>query len=809
MKGLLLRLFLWSWVATLPVTLVGGYWVYRSMDRFYTYKARYDPVNRNETDLGVIGKYEIARLVQRVRAATVGKFTQRGTSLKVIYLFVPESNLATLESHMPQSGFNYVKARMLIDGKLEKVKVKYRGDTFYRWVWDKKSIRIKTTTSQLADGLQYINLLSPRTAEQLNNYLSYRLAAIMGLLAPRTELVRLFVNGEDKGVFIMAEQIKEITLRNHGVMPGDIYRGEINGKDGFQGSGINSLFDTSAVWDKVAVNNHYDEASMAPLATLIDLIHDRDSPAAQSALSGIMDMDAWGRYSAYETLTQSAHADEVHNWRLYYDPWREKFFPIIWDTMGWHDPLRKVRYRPQIIASSLMQALFGNGDFIRARSRALDEFFNSGKDQLFLRIVSESIDMMEREIGSDPILYPASPATVNQHMRRLERAVANVFSKKGYFVENGNTTNLDYAHYVLNNKDLKRAWKKSGDAIDVWGTHHWRTSGKNENRAVVPRETPLAAYKYSEHILELSVSGKYPLSSLRLEYDGAPNLAPRVDVNFSAATGRQSVNISGAVRINGNLLYLDAGLLPNVTVVPGPGKWSHLAGTPGYYRIRFTGLDQNLQLTDIALRRGDRWLPVESVAELEPTTFGNLYAPVAAQPLRSQQIWSGEVKVAGHQTLVDPLLIKPGTTVRLAPGATLILKGRLLAEGTTERPIRFLPEQAGQAPWGAVVLSGRGADGSRMAHCEVAGGSGQKGDLFEYSAMFSVHEVKDVSVKDCLFRDNRLVDDMMHTVYSDIHLERVTFRNAFSDALDLDISQAELVDSLFVGSGNDAVDLMT
>jgi hypothetical protein len=75
--------------------------------------------------------------------------------------------------------------------------------------------------------------------------------------------------------------------------------------------------------------------------------------------------------------------------------------------------------------------------------------------------------------------------------------------------------------------------------------------------------------------------------------------------------------------------------------------------------------------------------------------------------------------------------------------------------------------------------------------------------------MFSVHDVKGVSVKDCLFRDSRVVDDMVHTVYADIRFERTRFENAFADALDLDISEAVIIDSRFNHSGNDAVDLMT
>ena len=151
MKGLLLRLFLWSWVATLPVTLVGGYWVYRSVDRFYTFGVRYRPLPI-EFHFGSVGRYEYETLRQRVVAAIFKITRNKESSLPSIHLFVPESNLATLESHMPQSGFNYVKARMLIDGKLEKVKVKYRGDFLYHWAFDKKSVRVRTTRQNLFEG---------------------------------------------------------------------------------------------------------------------------------------------------------------------------------------------------------------------------------------------------------------------------------------------------------------------------------------------------------------------------------------------------------------------------------------------------------------------------------------------------------------------------------------------------------------------------------------------------------------------------------------------------------------------------------
>ena len=57
----------------------------------------------------------------------------------------------------------------------------------------------------------------------------------MGIIVPRTKLVRVFLNGTDRGIHVLVEQLGEMTLRFRRIMPGDIYRGEIAGKDRFVG----------------------------------------------------------------------------------------------------------------------------------------------------------------------------------------------------------------------------------------------------------------------------------------------------------------------------------------------------------------------------------------------------------------------------------------------------------------------------------------------------------------------------------------------------------------------------------------------
>ncbi|MCP4950953.1 MAG: hypothetical protein GY922_03805, partial [Proteobacteria bacterium] len=709
-------MFLWSWVVTLPISIIGGYLLYRAVDRTYTYSVRYGGA-KEELQLDAITRYEINQLANYARAHLTKLLKKRATSLKSIHLIVPEANLAQLEAHMPQSGFKYVKGRMLHNGKLRKIKIKYRGDSSYRWAWDKKSIRIKTAKKSLYENIRSVNLLAPRTEEQLNNYLSYRLAEIMGVLAPRTELVRLYINGEDRGVHILVEQIKEITLRNASLMPGDIYRGELIGKDHFgPGAPTDSLFRSAAVWDKVAVNNHFSESSDTPLQVLIRLIQQSHLPGAQEQLSRIMDMKAWGRFSAFESLVQTAHTDEIHNWRIYFDPWRNQFVPIAWDSMGWHDRLRAAKFKNEVIANSLMRALFHNGDFIRARSEALRSFFTSGKDQTFLGIVSKAVGTMEREVDTDPYLKPAKPDFVKRRMRHLEEVIQGVLAEKDdIFLENDPRLGLVIA-----------------------STH------------------------FDQQNLDLVVRGKHPVDVLRLNLSGTIRARPQVWLSYQSSVGEEKVKLPVTVSNAGTSLVIRAGLLPNLTVVVGAGLQGTLQSSPGIYRITLKGLDPNVKILSAEVNRGDGWVQTQPVDSITPTVFSQLYAPVAVDTIPEPLIWSGRVSLEGHQILKKPLIIEPGTTVNLAPGATIVLKHRLTAKGTPEAPIRFVPAKVEQEPWGAIVLSGRGADGSTLSHCEMSDGSGLKGDLFEYSAMLSIHDVKNVVISDCHFKNNHTVDDMVH-----------------------------------------------
>ncbi|WP_299852045.1 CotH kinase family protein [uncultured Roseovarius sp.] len=760
------KIVLWSWVITLPIVVVGGHTLFQTWKRFDTFFVRYDP-SHMKGNLSRLLEYQIGNVTGKIASVIT---PTPSTELPTIRLSAERRALATLHQHMPQSGFEYVKGTLLYGDKPRRVKIRYRGDFAYHWAYEKKSIRVKTKKDDLFQGMRAFNLQAPKFKEQINNYLGYQLAEQMGLLGPKSELVRVMINGEDRGVHIMVEQLEELTLRRNAKMPGDIYRGEIVAKDRFRGIGDmgGNLFEHPGFWDKVAINNHYPDASAKPLEAMVELVQAPDRMQAQAKLEDLLDMEAWGKFSAYESLAGTYHFHPNHNWRIYYDPWRQNLVPIVWDPVGWPKGWREPASSPTalnpVIQTDLQKMLFKNGAFLKAREAALEEFFASGKAERFLAYKDNAVATLNSELETDRFLNPQDPELIKSEVEAASVYIDRIFADAQILHEKS-ASHITYA--------------ETGQGIRL------SVGGQNSVKRVM--------FKFPNDI------------------DGMADLI----VKYRTRTAQKksvthSVDMQPAVSLSGSELTLNAAMVPNSSFTkPGLLKFKNglkLDYSAGIYDINF---DVNQVPTSVWVDLGSGWKRISRVDRLKSTAFDNIFEPINHPLSTKPVVWSGVKEISGVETIEQPLIIEPGTIIKLAENASVIMKNQVTAVGTKDRPISFQRADGAENPWGAIGLQGRGADGSKFAHCSFVGGSGYKGDLFEFSALFSAHDVRDLIVEDCEFADGTVVDDMVHIVYSTAEFTRTVFRNSFSDAFDIDISEAKISDSRFENSGNDAVDLMS
>ena len=759
--------FLWRWspIVTLPFVLLVGAWISTTYERYSTFGLRHESAPF-QAKLRTIGNSEYSRFLSKT-AITLrpGGSTNE---FRTIDLFLNESDEAKLGERLPQSGREYVPGHLLYPGgKSYPVQLKYRGDFVQHWGYWKKSLRIKTKKSRLFEGMREVNLIAPKFGETLNNHLAYTLAKKLGLLAPRSEMVRVRVNGDYRGVYVLVEQLEELTLRHNRKMPGDLYVGEIIGRDMYRGVS-NRLLDSAAYWEKAAINNHYPEDDLSPIEAYLAFVRGVGMGTGDAAGLEHIDVDAWGRFFALEVLLQTYHYSDVHNWRLYYDPWRTRIEPVVWDPDGWHPQWRSADSTPvrlDVISSDFHKALLGIQEIQLARHRAIKEFFDSGSAELFLEEVDRTAAATAKAVMYDPSVVfnfaHISPRQAAQSVERLRRAIHSAFGqvRDGYLGHYGRVT--------------------------------WQTE---EQRAVI----------------RLLIEGRSPVEAIEIRAGQAQRMPQRVELSVQIDSEQVVADVTGAVSVTDGALRIDVPLLARFAIHPADQAWPKdfdIAVLAASAKFRFYPALGEVPSEVLVERTGRREVAFRGeVGEPHAYPAGTVVPP--AKPLKSTQRWSGNVDVEGVQVISDDLFVEAGTTVHLAEGASIIIEGRLYAAGTIEQPIRFIPSDGATGPWGTLALRGGGADGSLLRHCHLEGGSGHKVDLAEYSALLSIHDVRAVTIEDCVFRDSEIVDDTVHAVYSEVTIRRSQFENAAFDALDLDISTAVVDGCSFRGSGNDAIDLM-
>ncbi len=187
---------------------------------------------------------------------------------------------------------------------------------------------------------------------------------------------------------------------------------------------------------------------------------------------------------------------------------------------------------------------------------------------------------------------------------------------------------------------------------------------------------------------------------------------------------------------------------------------------------------------------------------IHPTAF-------ALSPVGDVVLGPGPVDLRAD-LLVAPrqrLLIRAGTTIRLAAGVGIYSEGVTLAEGTAAAPIHLSPLD--DRPWATFALTGAATAGSLLAHVHVAGGS--VGNLRElrFKGMVNVYNCPRVTLRDCEFGRNHLGDDTVNLAQTEFQIERCVWQDAAADALDVDLGRGSVRDCRFIDSGNDGLDLMT
>jgi hypothetical protein len=161
---------------------------------------------------------------------------------------------------------------------------------------------------------------------------------------------------------------------------------------------------------------------------------------------------------------------------------------------------------------------------------------------------------------------------------------------------------------------------------------------------------------------------------------------------------------------------------------------------------------------------------------------------------------SGDWTIDSPITIHSDLHIEPGTNIRFAKDAYLIVKGALLINGTKEKPVSL---DATNDKWkGLYIINSDKL--STLKNVNIRNTTALEDGLLRLTGAITFYK-SDVTMENVTF-DNSQAEDALNIVNSNFTLDHINVKNTVSDGIDIDFSDGEILNSKIENIAGDALD---
>jgi len=696
---------------------------------------------------------------------TFKKNSKTGLPIKQIYLN-EKFNREFLEK-TPESTKKWKKALLINNnGSKDKIEIRLKGDNPTNWLFLKKHWKIKKRKKDLTERQRYFEYL-PFDFEV---YLSGKIANSLKLISPSFKLVELFLNDESQGIYIETETLNESFLRRNKIMPVNLYKGEQILSESIIGIELNLLKSPGGL-KKIAYFNQVqkdDKSDLRLLSNTIQLAH--NNKESYSNLMDLIDLKYWANFISYQILTQNFHNDYSHNFRMISDPWTGKFTPIV------YDPLLELSIDNK------------NLDFDRSSNELFlllneNSYFQNLKFERLNFILNSNI--IENEITRSNLLDDDIKISEARDVEILSKDLdlSSVFSR---ILNNEKKSNILYENKKIIIKKLKIHTNRIQKFFSSEPRANWY---KNKNG------------------FEIYINSTLPVADLNFFFKEKKPKWIALDLNENGVVDKNELkfNLNNDKKITVPYRFY-ANRIPyakNVTNLSRP----KLMTLPT--RFRFISAD-NIKPNKINYKNPFSKKQFELIYKNQSSFPISKYnKPITSkQNIKNKIILDGVININETTVYNDLVEIKAGTTFYIDNGASIIFKNKLTALGTKENPILFIKKNI--AEWGTIALQGEGTKNSILDNIFFDGGSGHINRNIKYTGALSIHDTKNIIIKNISMKNNKTYDDMLHIVYvNNIELENIKIENSFMDSIDIDMSTQVVIKNIIIKQpGNDGIDLM-
>ena len=286
-----------------------------------------------------------------------------------------ENNAATNISFK----FNEYNAKIYFKEKSYNINIRLKGDRNIHWNDEKKSsYRIKINNNGKILELSEFSLQKPRARNYIYEWIFHKLHAKNNSINLKYKFIKLYINGENLGLYVIEEFFSKALLERHNRRNGPIFSVIEDYETNFE----NKKFKT---YDKnIWLNKSNIELTKKALNKLKSFLKSETKP------SEIFNIDQLAQYVATIELLGTYHGLLLKSQKFYYDPESTKFEIIPFDGHYWNPIIsastQEERDRLIVEISEEDQHLIGELDFGIFLGRQIH------KDKLFAKKYFEALN---------------------------------------------------------------------------------------------------------------------------------------------------------------------------------------------------------------------------------------------------------------------------------------------------------------------------------------------------------------------------------------------------------------------------------
>ena len=692
-------------------------------------------------------------------------------------------------------GRPYVDGKLELDGRLLDAEIRLRGNRHWHLGGAQKSLKVKLDKGELIQGHRIFNLLNDPTPMVVGQQLIADLARESGLLTPVSSFVRVKLNARDIGVYHYETAADESLLRSSRRMPGSIYASSLPGS-----ASAAELWWKTELWSKVSsrTDSPEEQADTSDLAHFLWAVRDASFAEFDDFVNHEMDLTAFARLDAIDVAFGGDQRDFRENHDYYFDPYRGRWEPIAGGVRGFRDDPEL-----NIVDNPVLLRLKMTPGYMTLRDRVLYEL----------------------------LMNEASPPAVQARATRLLKALAPELRTDPYWDAYRELPRIDTFHRrMVRPNTLSRLSLVVESELETYADRHARlVATLQENplysRVGAPEASPNGELRTP---LELVIDGHagVALSELSVDFPSdCVSTGARLERGGAAVPAEAG---NGQLELTPPLeLYPTVGLVPQRAPSPRRGNVrgelvptaypltlvSSCAPRGVTARGRQLATDSRVVSRPlpaaIAARLPARRLPADAapklvVGEVAPHPWELPHPAAEAVVLGPGEVRVEATRVFGaHQSV----RVAAGTQLLLGPKASLIFLGKVEFDGTRLDPIRV--ESLGPLPWGGIAIQGPATRGSRLSNVLVSGGTKPVWRSVPYPSMVNIHHTSEIQVRGCRFSQNGADSDAVHIAYVDgLELSDTTFVKVPGDALDLELTTAQIRRMRVIDAGDEALDAM-